>query len=79
MPPCPKTGRLARDGRDGWCQAPDVQGWTADNRLANVIRSDLVGAILATTAISYHGDGVTAGEFMWGVKPTRDPERICQR
>jgi RHS repeat-associated protein len=35
-----------------------TQGWTVDNRLASVIKSDLTGTILATTTIGYDGDGV---------------------
>ena len=35
-----------------------TQGWTIDNRLASVVKSDVIGTILATTTISYDGDGV---------------------
>ncbi|MEO6062344.1 MAG: RHS repeat-associated core domain-containing protein, partial [Thermoflexales bacterium] len=35
-----------------------TQGWTVDNRLAIVVKSDVTGTILATTTIGYDGDGV---------------------
>jgi RHS repeat-associated protein len=34
-----------------------TQGWTVDNRLAIVVKSDVTGTILATTTIAYDGDG----------------------
>ncbi len=35
-----------------------TKGWTIDNRLASVVKSGVSGTILATTTISYDGDGV---------------------